>query len=88
MREKLNSTIYPDKMESFARISGSKGKTIRIVSQGWSSTPFSCILVRSKEAHGTQNKKYYSYDGRNRNDGVDTLIDEFIRECEREGSKT
>ena len=48
--------------------------------------PFSCILVRSKEAHGTQNKKYYSYDGRNRNDSVDTLIDEFIRECEREAA--
>ena len=34
-----------------------------------------------------KNKKYYSYDGRNRNDGVDTLIDEFIRECEREAAK-
>ena len=33
-----------------------------------------------------KNKKYYSYDGRNRNDGVDTLIDEFIRECEREAA--
>ena len=40
-----------------------------------------------KEAHGTQKQKYYSYDGRNRNDGVDTLIDEFIRECEREAAK-
>ena len=34
-----------------------------------------------------KNKKYYSYDGRNRNDDVDTLIDEFIRECEREAAK-
>ena len=34
-----------------------------------------------------KNKKYYSYDGRNRKDSVDTLIDEFISECEREAAK-
>ena len=34
-----------------------------------------------------KNKKYFSYDGRHRKDTVDTLIDEFIRECEREAAK-